>query len=949
MTVTEVADGAYGPSGVVPCRGRARKPLELVGRDQDMSVIQEFVDELPARGGTLLLSGEPGVGKSALLNAAGEIAATADIRVLRAVGAEFEDESFSALNQLLLPLRGELNRLDGLHRDALNVALGFSDGLARDRLVVSNAVLALLCHVAADCPLLLIVDNLQWADRATALVLGSVARRLPGSQVGIIAAERSGSSRFFYPDMPEHDVPPLDEDASLRLVGTRFPDLVPSVRQRIVAEARGNALALLELPAALSDLQRAGLAALPAVLPLSPRLRALWRPLVSALPTAAGYLLLLATLEGTGNLGLVHAAAGEQHDIDDLAYAEHAGLVHVDEATGRVNFAHPLIRSAVYQAASVADRHAAHAALAEVLAEDPDRQAWHRAAATPGPAADVAADLEHTARRARGRGCIPAAAAAFERAAAFTLDPAHRGTLLLSAAEAARELGHIDLVARLLHEADATPLTPHDRAYAMWLGDALSDKAAGDPLRIRDLVETATQTAAAGDTQLALRLLLAAAARCHWADLSGQEAEDVLRAADSVGASPDDPLLLHIQAYTAPLTRGLAVLDHLAAAVLPGGPEEHYLLGQPVRTPPSPPGDPEALYLLGTAACLAGDYHASRSLLGVSAARLREQGRLRAWAAVMTSDYRTAVPAAEEAGRLAAETAQPLWEAVTWTAQAALAAVVGDQPAVDRLTARVEEVMLCAGAAEPLSLVQYARGLAALGQGRHAAAWAHLHRIYEPGDPAHNYRNMCGAIADLAEAAVHSGHRDIARRILDQLRARLQRAPWLRAAAACADALLADDDHAEAAYQQALAGELAAWPLTRTRLRLAYGEWLRRQRRPADSRPHLRAARDAFDALGTTPWADRARRELRASGETSRHRTTVSTGQLTPQEHQITQLAVEGLSNREIGQRLYLSHRTVESHLYRVYPKLGITARAQLSRALNELPQPDRTTVAGIQ
>jgi hypothetical protein len=270
MTVIEVGDGAYGLSGVVPCRGRARKLLELVGRDQDMRVIQEFVDELPAQGGTLLLSGEPGVGKSALLNAAGEIAATAGIRVLRAAGAEFEDESFSALNQLLLPLRGELNRLDTLQRNALNVALGFSDGLARDQLVVSNAVLALLCHVAADCPLLLIVDNLQWADRASALALGFVARRLPGSQIGLLAAERSGSSRFFYPDEPGHEVPPLDENASVRLAGTRFPDLVPSVRQRIAAEARGNALALLELPTALSDLQRAGLAALPAALPLSP-------------------------------------------------------------------------------------------------------------------------------------------------------------------------------------------------------------------------------------------------------------------------------------------------------------------------------------------------------------------------------------------------------------------------------------------------------------------------------------------------------------------------------------------------------------------------------------------------------------------------------------------------------------------------------------------------------
>jgi DNA-binding CsgD family transcriptional regulator len=400
----------------------------------------------------------------------------------------------------------------------------------------------------------------------------------------------------------------------------------------------------------------------------------------------------------------------------------------------------------------------------------------------------------------------------------------------------------------------------------------------------------------------------------------------VLTAAGQLGAHPADPLFLLIQAYADPLGRGAAVLGQLAAA---------------------PTDDPEARYLLGTASCLAGDFHRGYSLLGPCAAGLREQQRLRrlthvmavrAWAAIMISDYRAALPAAEEAGRLAAETAQPLWGAAGWTAQAVVAALHGDEPAVDRLTARVEEIALPAGAAAPLSLVQWARGLLALGQGRHADAYDELHRIYQPGDPACSQRNQLAAIGELAEAAVRSGHREQARQILERVRPLAGQAPWPRAATRYAAALLAGHDQAEAAYRSALTRELARWPFTRARLHLGYGEWLRRQRRPADSRAHLRAARDAFDALGTTPWGERARRELRASGETSRDRAPDAVGQLTPQELQIIRLAADGLSNREIGQRLCLSHRTVESHLYRVFPKLGATSRSQLPALLARLP-----------
>jgi DNA-binding CsgD family transcriptional regulator len=934
--------GGGGPAGGAGAR--------LFGRGPERAVLAALLDPVPLGGGAVVVRGEPGIGKSALLREAMRAAAARGMLVLRTSGVQSEASlAFAGLHQLLRPVLGAAAELPPRQQAALGAAFGTEDATAPEPFLIALAALQLLSEVAAQAPVVLAAEDAQWLDRPTADVLAFTARRVESDPVLLLAEIRDGyPSPLLDAGLPSLHLAGLASQPSRDLLDARSPGLVAPARRRVLAEARGNPLALIELPAALTAAPRATTA--PGRLPLTRRLEQAFAARAAELPAPARTLLLIAAADDGSDLAQVMKAAaltaGAEPAVADLVPAVEARLIDADDRA--VRFRHPLVRSAVYQAASVAELHAAHAALAEVLADDPDRQAWHRAAATPGPDPGVAADLEHAARRARRRGGIPTAAAAFERAAAFTPDPARRGALLLSAAEAARELGNADLVARLLREAGTTPLTPHDRAYALWLGDALSDKPAGDPFRIRALVEAAGQTAAAGDTELALRLLSAAASRCHWADLSGQEAAETLRTADGVGVSPDHPLLLHLQAYAAPLTRGPAILERLARAVPPGPPEERHLPGQPVRTSPSPADDPEALYWLGTACCLAGDYQACRSLLGAAAARLREQGRLRvlthalavrAWAAIMVSDFRTAVPAAEEADRLAAETAQPLWQALAWTARAALAAVGGDQQAVGDLTARVEEVMLPAGAAEPLSLVQYVRGLAALGQGRHADAWAHLHRIYEPGDPARNHRNMCGAVADLAEAAVHSGHRDHARRILDRLRPRLGRAPWLRAAAAYAEAVLADDEQAEAAYAGALTGELAAWPLARARLGLAYGEWLRRQRRPADSRTHLRAARDAFDALGTTPWSDRARRELRASGESSRRRTPDTVDQLTPQELQITQLAAAGLSNREIGQRLYLSHRTVESHLYRVYPKLGITSRAQLPSVLSELPE----------
>jgi len=911
----------------------------LIGRARERGVLAGLLAEAGGRGAALVLRGEPGIGKSALL---GETLAAGAGRGMLVLGtSSVQSEAglaFAGLHQLLRPVLGHLGDLPPRQQAALGAAFGSADADAAEPFLIALAALQLLSEAAARAPVVLAAEDAQWLDRPTAEVLAFIARRVEPDPVLLLAAIRDGyRSPLLDAGLPELRLESLGGQPSRELLHARYPRLTSaSRRRRVVAEARGNPLALIELPAALEAGARASSAALPGRLPLTQRLEQAFAARAAELDPVAATLLLLAAADHSSAPAQVMKAAGlvagTEPTIADLVPALEADLIEADDQVLR--FRHPLVRSAVYQSADVAARQAAHAALAEVLTDDPDRQAWHRAAAAAGPDPAIAADLAEAARRARAIGRVSIAAAAFERAAALTPDLGRRGALLLRAAEAARELGDIDLVTRLLAEAGRQPLTAHDRAYALSLDDACGAEPVGDPLRVRALIEAARQLTARDeqregrDARLALDLLAAAAFRGHWAGLGGPAAAAVLSAADEVGADPGDPLLLQIQAYADPIGRGPAVLEQLAAA---------------------PPDDPEALYRLGTASSLAGDFHRARTLLGPCAARLREQQRPRrlthalaagAWAAIMTSDYRLAEAAAEEAGRLAAETAQPLWGAASWTAQAALAALAGNQLAVGRLTARVEEVALPAGAAAPLSLVQYARGLLALGQGRHADAYDELHRIYQPGDPACDERNQLAAIGDLAEAAIRSGRRDQARQTLERVRPLAGRAPWPRAAAAYADALLADHDQAEAAFLEVLTRDLSGWPFARARLHLVYGEWLRRQRRPADSRTHLRAARDAFDALGTAPWSERARRELRASGETNRHRAPGAVDQLTPQELQIIELAADGLSNREIGQRLCLSHRTVESHLYRVFPKLGVTSRSQLPTVLSRLVRP---------
>ena len=443
---------------------------------------------------------------------------------------------------------------------------------------------------------------------------------------------------------------------------------------------------------------------------------------------------------------------------------------------------------------------------------------------------------------------------------------------------------------------------------------------------MRSLVDNAARVAGAGDANLALRLLWAAATSGFWADRENELSDEIVGLAERLAVREDDPWLLAVLAYAAPIDRGGVVVERVS------------------RLAPDP-AEPDSMWLVSAAAATVGAFDLAEGFATASVAGLRKQGRLgalaqalvlRAWSEIHVGRWDVALPDAEEAGRLAEETGQPIWGGGAAVALSILAGLRGDEHAAASFAADAERVGLQFGARAVLSVTQLARGLTALGAGRYEEAYAQLRRMFSASDPAYHRMESCWAIGNLAEAALHSGHEEEVRAVMVELEGLSARtpSPWLHVAMRHARALLADDSRAEALFQEALEADLARWPFDRARALLAYGMWLRRQKRVAESRVPLRTARDGFDALGVVAWGDRARSELRASGEASRMRMPEARDELTAQELQIARMAAEGLTNREIGERLYLSHRTVGSHLYRIFPKLGIRSRAQLPAAL---------------
>jgi DNA-binding CsgD family transcriptional regulator len=900
----------------------------LLGRADEERLLDTLLDEITIHGQALVLRGEPGIGKSCLLAEAAREARVRGMAVLTAAGVQSEAHlPFAGLHQLLRPVRGRAAELPPIQRAALDAAFGLTDDVAPEHWRIAMAVLDLVSEVATDAPLLLVIEDAQWVDRPTLEVLAFVARRIESDPVILLAALRDG-----YPSvlddagLPELRLGGLDEAAAGALLDVSAPQLSPRARKQVLHEAAGNPLALLELPAVVSrDDEEQWMAG---GLPLTERLERAFADRVSDLPDATRLLLLVAALSDEDEvneiLSAASAAAGTVLGLEAAEPAIEAGIVKAGVQT--LGFRHPLIRSAVAQSASLAERRRVHDALANVLQDQPDRRAWHRAALLSGEHEDVAQELEEAAARARRRGAVPVAVIAMRRAAELG-DPANRSRRLLAAAGLAVELGRPDVVAPLLGEVGHLDLGPLDRARFTWV----EETALSRPLnaaRFKWLIAAADQAGAAGDHDLHVDLLWLVASRAWWVDPGPEVRGALIDASRRLGdANAEDPRVFAVHAYADPLGHAAGVLARLERAA---GDE---------------PLGSDAARFFGPAALVVGAFDLGNDFLAAAVDGLRAEGRLGHLPRLLTlyasmaarlGDWEVALTAADEARRLAEEFAEPQWAAAADTAISLVAAMRGDERTAEGMATRAELVAEPAGVSITMAFAQFGRVLAALATGRHGDAFASADRLFEPGDPAYHRVISSWLIADLAEAARHVDRLDAARARVAQVEAMVGRRPgtWIALGLGHARALVAEPSEAGDRFEEALSSDLTRWPFQRARLQLAYGQWLRRQRRVAESRGVLRAARDTFDALGCARWGEQARRELRASGERSRRRLPEARDQLTAQELQIAQLAAQGLSNREIGQRLYLSHRTISTHLYRIFPKLGVTSRAELGAAL---------------
>jgi DNA-binding CsgD family transcriptional regulator len=904
-----------------------RLPPKLLGRRSECEALDRLVaDAFAGRSRVTVLRGEAGVGKSALLGyLSGRVAGW---HVARAAGVESEMELvYAGLHQLCAPMLDRLDRLPAPQRDALATVFGRSAGAAPDRFLVGLATLTLFAEVAEQQPLACLVDDAQWLDHASAQVLGFVARRLLAEPIAVVCTARTGAGDDVLAGLPELPVPALgDSDARALLLANVPGPLDAAVCDQIIKESHGNPLALLELPRTWNVADLAGGFGLPSGQPVAGRIEQSYVRRLHLLPSDTQLLVLTAAAEPLGDPVLLHRAAGTLGiDIAAAGPAQDGGLLALG---GRVEFAHPLVRSAAYRSATADDRHRVHRALAEATATgtDPDRRAWHRARATPGPDEEVAAELERSAGRAQARGGVAAAAAFLQRSAELTVDPARRAQRALAAARASVEAGAFEAALALLATAAAEPLDELQSARV-------------------DLMHG----------QLAFASGLAS------------DAAPLLRKA----ARRLEPLDLELARETYLTAWGAAFV----AAGHPAGRGVLLEICRAVRTLPPRPGAPRALdLLLDGLALLTTDGHAAATpvlqraaaaLVGIPAEDVLRWGWMAPAAsnAVWDNDGAHAISVRQVqvirgAGALAE---LPLYLSALGLASAwmgdfagaaaniaeadSVAAATGSHFApytllrLRALQGREAEVSAAIGRAAGggPGVALYAQWAAAVlynGLARYEeAAWS----ARQATSDTFEYWVSMWALPELVEAAMHAGDAELARDALERLAETTRSADtdFALGIEARSRALLSDGAAAGDLYREAIER------FSRTRLRpelarahLLYGEWLRRKGRRVDAREQLRTAHHLFDAIGMEGFAERARRELLATGENARKRSPGTREELTPQEEQIARLASDGLSNPEIGAQLFVSARTVEWHLRNVFAKLGITSRKQLQTKL---------------
>jgi DNA-binding CsgD family transcriptional regulator len=903
-------------------------PTRLTGRHSERGALDRLIEAVRAgESRALVVRGDPGVGKTALLDYLARQASAARCRVARAMGVQTEMElAFAGLHQLCMPMLDHAERLPAPQRDALLTAFGISAGPPPDPFLVGLAVLSLLSEVAEERPLICVVDDQQWLDHASAQALGFVARRLAADPVGLVFAVRERGDALA--KLPELLIEGLrDDDARALLESALAGPLDVRVRDLIVAETQGNPLALLELPKGLSPTELAGGFGLPGAASLPGRIEESFRRQLEALPEATRRLLLVAAAEPYGDLSLVWRAA-ERLDIKARAAAPalDAGLV---EFGARVRFRHPLLRSAAYQAATVADRQAVHATLAEVTdpAAEPDRRAWHRAKAAAGPDEEVAAELERSAGRAQARGGLAAAAAFLERSVLLTVDPDRRAERTLAAAQASLQAGAFGSALDMLTTAEAGPLDELQSARADLLRGEIvfaSDLGSDAPPL---LVKAANQLEPL-NLDLARETYLGAWGAALFAGpLAG--AGDLLEVSRSVRALPP---LAHPPRPVDLLLDGLTQLaiDGPAAAA------------PALRQAASAFASSDATMTEGLrwgwiaygAASTLWDDDRWRTILLRQVQLARHVGALDhlpilLGALTMAAACRGDFAAATALNREADAAAEVTGSRIAPYAAMLLASLQGIQaeaaPMIDAIRAEAP----AGGQGAAVTYAQWAAAILANGLGHYAEA---LTAARQAREDRHLYIST-RVLPELIEAAARTGNADSAGDALDRL-TEMTRAGGtdygLGVQARCR-ALLSEGKAAEGLYREAIdrLGRTQLRP-DLGRARLLYGEWLRRENRRADARAQLRAAHDLMAEIGMETFAERARRELLATGDSMRKRSAKAPSELTAQEAHIARLVVEGHTNPEIGAQLFLSSRTVEWHLCKVFTKLDISSRREL-------------------
>ena len=909
----------------------AARQVALFGRAGECAALEDLVSAIRAgESRALVLTGEAGIGKTALLEYL--LNSATDLSVIRAVGMESEMElAYSSLHLVCAPLLDRLGRLPGPQREALEIVFGLSAGVAPDRFLVGLGVLSLLSEAAEARPLLCVIDDAQWLDHASALTLAFAARRLLADRVGLVFAAREPGDELEH--LRRLEVRALrDDDARALLASVVRFKLDEQACDRIIAETRGNPLALLELPRGLTATQLAGGFGIPETEALPGRIEASFVGRFEELPAGTRRLLVLAAAEPIGDpLLLWHAAGRLGVDRAAVRPADLDGLLEIGD---RVTFRHPLVRSAVYRSASVEERRAVHRALAEATdpEADPDRRAWHLAAAAAGPDEQVALELERSAGRAQTRGGLTAATAFLQRAVALTGDPEHLADRALAAAQASLHTGASDAADRLVTTAEAGGLDEFQRARVNLVRAEIaftSNRAKDAPA----LLLAAAKRLEPLDVTLARETYMEALTA---AQRAGQFAGDaVLDVAEAARLAPKAPSPrasdLLLDGLSLLITEGYAAATPLLKRALDAVREEDILPNRGFRW----------LYLAQLAAMELWDYEALRELAVRAVQLIRDVGALAAvpTALTMSSVVRTLAGELATASALIDER-RIITEAIGSSDDAPysaiqLAAWQGREAELSELIDVTLERVVPRGEGIAVSSTQWARAVLYNGLGRYESASAAAQQVTEP--PRKFDQASTQALSELVEAATRSGDTEVARAALARFSDSVSASgsDWGLGLEARCRALLSQGEDAERLYLE------ATERLGRTRVRgehgrahLLYGEWLRRTGRRVEAREQLRKSHQMLIDMGIEGFAARARQELFATGEKVRTRTVGGGDEMTAQERQIAQLARDGLTNPEIGARLFLSPRTVEWHLRKVFGKLGIRSRQELERAL---------------